>query len=164
MVLKDLDNNFENFLNQIKQNPKHLELVLYELNLWLSSENKHGNKIPQLIDILYTILGQSPNLAKEIFNTSVLAYNYNNILSYSLLINLVHIDTTLADEVFSLLRKYLEKNASEGMLVCLCRLLIKLSIKHIDLKDKIHDFAKFILTLDANGKYSEKEAKCILSM
>lgn len=76
MASKDLDNNFENFLSQIKQNPKHLELVLYELNLWLSSENNHGNKIPQLIDILYTILGQSPNLAKEVFNTSVLAYKY----------------------------------------------------------------------------------------
>ena len=162
MVLKDLDNNFENFLSQIKQNPKHLELVLYELNLWLSSENNHGNKIPQLIDILYTILGQSPNLAKEVFNTSVLAYKYNNILSYSLLINLVHIDITLAEDVFSLLRKYLEKNASEGMLVCLCQLLIKLSIQHIDLKDKIHDFAKFILSLDASGEYSKKEAYLIL--
>ena len=62
------------------------------------------------------------------------------------------------------IRKYLEKNASEGMLVCLCKLLFELSARHIDLKDKIYDFAKFILTLDANGKYSEKEAKCILSM
>ena len=113
---------------------------------------------------MYAILEQCPKLAKEIFNTSVLAYNYNNILSYSLLINLVHVDTTLADDVFSLLRKYLEKNASEGMLVCLCKLLFELLAKHIDLKDRIHDFAKFILTLETNGEYSKKEARHILSM
>ena len=162
MASNDLDDNFELLVNQIKQVPEHCEIVLRELNSWLCSNKNSGDKISCVIDILYAILEQRPDLTRAILKTSLLVYEYNNVLSYSLLINLIHIDLLLADDVFSILKDYLNKQSSEGMLVCLYKLLNKLAYQHTDIKDKIYDFVNYTLTLETNGQYSNKEASFVL--
>ncbi len=162
MASNDLDDNFKILINQIKQAPERCEIVLRELNSWLCSNKNSEDNISCVIDILYAILEQRPDLASSILKTSLLVYEHNNVLSYSLLINLVHIDQLLVDDAFSILKDYLDKKSSEGMLVCLFQLINKLATQHPDIKDKIHDFISYALTLESNGIYSEKEAQSVL--
>lgn len=162
MVLKNLDNNFDLFIDQIKQQPHYCETILNELNLWLSSDENNGDKISCIIDILYTILENRADLADAIFETSLLTYKYNDVLSYSLLINLIHNNNQLADPVFSVLKDYILKKSSEGLLVCLFQLINKLAIQHNNIKDKIRDFINYALTLETNSEFSKKEAQLAL--
>ena len=150
-------------IEKIHTNPEISKIALREFNNWLCSDKNDGKNIFRASFLLLEILQTSPLLAKDILHTLNLTFKYNKWISYSLLINIIHVDVTLVDDAFLLIKKYFTLHCDEGELVCLYKMLGMLVDKKQFLALKTVNLIIYLAELDSNGDYSRHQANLIIN-
>lgn len=148
------------FLDYLKAFPEECPNILRVMKIRLSTKDNDSMYIGDLCMILEGILQQTKGYCSEIFEILELIYAKYRRTPLTLLIRLIDIDISCAPKAFEMLIQWLKVNCwSEGKLLNLYQLLIKLLELHPELCNDIFRVSSYAVLRLENDSYAFTEAK-----